>query len=511
MIKALKYSLKISYLISLNMLIFYLSKLPIIGRFIETSKLHQNRLIHGLYSFCGLLNMLFSMVMSKILYLLFLLGWTYVISHSFDGFIVLYLLLSICGAIGNSKLFNLQTSTKYSISLLKMRAQDYLRARYYVGLFFYLLVYILFFIIYAFLRKESLLMALLLAVSTFSIKIVMDYLQILYDKKYHHILNTNKAKILLGLLFIFLAATGLMYLKIQIPYVILWLVLSGFFIISMYALYQLHIYNEYEHIYKELIKNEVTIDVTKEMYKIKEKDIEVGQTYVKNKKGYRLLNALFFQRYRSRLLKPAFIYAGIIIVAGMLVILFKKYIPANKYIHGFLFLLVYGMCPGSKTVSMMFYACDRALLRYNFYRHPHVVFRFFLTRLKTIFTITLIPGITFLFTCFILLSHLSFGYNTLERGIFLLVSVLLMIFYSVHYLGLYYLFQPFNEDSEIKKPAYHVINSVVYLIALNAGNTVLSAKISIVSFAVFLVIFTCIYSALIIYLVARYGSKRFKL
>ena len=43
--------------------------------------------------------------------------------------------------------------------------------------------------------------------------------------------------------------------------------------------------------------------------------------------------------------------------------------------------------------------------------------------------------------------------------------ILLTLFYSTHYLTLYYLVQPYTENSDVKSPVYSFFNFIVYMVS----------------------------------------------
>ena len=47
----------------------------------------------------------------------------------------------------------------------------------------------------------------------------------------------------------------------------------------------------------------------------------------------------------------------------------------------------------------------------------------------------------------------------------LIILVILTFFYSMHYLTLYYLIQPYTEDSRVKSFAYSFFNGAIYIVS----------------------------------------------
>ena len=117
-------------------------------------------------------------------------------------------------------------------------------------------------------------------------------------------------------------------------------------------------------------------------------------------------------------------------------------------IHGFLLnrlgwfvLIMYLINRGSVVTQAMFYNCDHAMLRYNFYREPAVILELFKKRLIMLIKINLLPAIVIAIGSTILLCITDVGLviNYIMIPLFIIV---LSVFFSVHYLVIYYLLQP---------------------------------------------------------------------
>jgi len=46
--------------------------------------------------------------------------------------------------------------------------------------------------------------------------------------------------------------------------------------------------------------------------------------------------------------------------------------------------------------------------------------------------------------------------------LYVITIILLGIFFSVHYLFLYYFFQPYTAEMTVKSPIFNVINGIIY-------------------------------------------------
>ena len=99
------------------------------------------------------------------------------------------------------------------------------------------------------------------------------------------------------------------------------------------------------------------------------------------------------------------------------------------------------------------------------------------------------------------------NYNVLTLVTTFLFVIVLSIFFSVHYLVIYYLLQPFNKDMEVKKASYSIVNLIMYIVTYQFFNLVLdSLKLS-----VFGILFCIVYIGLSLLLVYKVAPRTFKL
>ena len=81
------------------------------------------------------------------------------------------------------------------------------------------------------------------------------------------------------------------------------------------------------------------------------------------------------------------------------------------------------------------------------------------------------------------------------------------IFFSVHYLTIYYLLQPYNAGTEIKSGTYQVINIGTYMVCfffMNVKLPTLYFGLSTIAFCVLYCIIACI-------LVYKFAPKTFRI
>ena len=90
----------------------------------------------------------------------------------------------------------------------------------------------------------------------------------------------------------------------------------------------------------------------------------------------------------------------------------------------------------------------------------------------------------------------------------LFVSINAMsIFFSVHYLVLYYLLQPYTISTELKSGTYKVAQVLTYLVCY----FMINLRLPTIQFGIATTLFCVAYTAISLVLVYRYAPKTFKI
>ena len=90
----------------------------------------------------------------------------------------------------------------------------------------------------------------------------------------------------------------------------------------------------------------------------------------------------------------------------------------------------------------------------------------------------------------------------------LIVSILCMsLFFSIHYLTIYYLLQPYNAGTELKSGTYRIVLSVTYVVCF----VLMQLRMPIMIFGIMTIVFCVLYSIVASILVYRFAPKTFRL
>lgn len=171
-------------------------------------------------------------------------------------------------------------------------------------------------------------------------------------------------------------------------------------------------------------------------------------------------------------------------------------------------LLMYFINRGNTVTQVLFFNCDSSMLSYRFYRQPRVILGIFTARLKSLTAINLLPtavialGLPLLLLC-------SGGTDTPTDYLVLPLAILAMsVFFSVHYLVLYYLLQPYTAGLENTSFGYRLITGLTYFVCYMIYANVHGATMA---FGIGMIVFAAAYVAAALLLAYRLAPRTFKL
>jgi hypothetical protein len=234
-----------------------------------------------------------------------------------------------------------------------------------------------------------------------------------------------------------------------------------------------------------------------------------------NKRGYAFLNALFFERHRRLLIRPVLIRLGIVAVIFLAVVVGLNLFPGfaekldgssiDNALPGFV-LVMYFASIGDQVCKAMFYNCDISLLRYSFYRNKEAVLLNFRIRLLRITGLNFIIAAAISAAVVGLAIIAGVSWPPANMLFFVLSILFLSLFFSVHYLFLYYVFQPYTAELGMKNPFFGVINTAVYAVCFLC----LQIKSAPSYFALIVLSSTFVYIAAALIIVYQYAPQTFR-
>lgn len=521
MFKTLRMALKIDLTYAINANMYFFKRLPILKDLLNDDVYKGE----GLKKFARVFSILVStlrFIVFRLLYFLVIYFISSVINPTMisETFLHIYFIFTIIGMFINFHILSADTKKYFCIILFNMDAKKFMKANFLWDLGLSLLLNSLGFLVFGMALKYSLLEALSLIIFSMFARIIGEAISVSFYKKKGYLLTADY-KNTFTILGVFLIVAALPFFKIVIPDLFIYCTCLVFFLISIFCYRYLMKIDDYKLMFKKINTEKVVMNSSEaesyarqDMIKIREKDKNISSEKLVNKKGYDLFNTIFFERHREILMRSSK-RISVIAFIGILVCIFLVINNRNSYtdIHNFILnrlgwfvLIMYFINRGSVVTQAMFYNCDHAMLTYNFYRESDVIVNLFKKRLITIIKINLLPAMIIAFGVLILLIFTG-GTSIINYITIPLFIIILSVFFSVHYLVIYYLLQPYNNKLEIKSFSYTFIMAVTCLVCYLLN----SIKMSSLYFSIFGLIFTILYIFISLKLVYKKAPSTFKI
>ncbi|WP_157261247.1 hypothetical protein [Paenibacillus wynnii] len=234
-----------------------------------------------------------------------------------------------------------------------------------------------------------------------------------------------------------------------------------------------------------------------------------------DKTGYAYLNAIFFDRHRRFLIQPVIRRLYVIAVltaagfASMLIFPEASFTLASQLVDGLpiLVFIMYFTSIGERVCKAMFYNCDISLLRYGFYRDQETILQNFKIRFMKIAGLNLIPSAAICIAVSALILFSGVHWPMMDAFSFLLSIIFLSLFFSVHHLFMYYIFQPYSTEFNMKNPFFRIVNGIVYGICIIC----FQFQSTPAYFAVVVLIATMVYITAALILVYKLSPRTFRI
>lgn len=521
MFKTLKRTMDIDISYSVNSFIYLLRQLPILEDLITTD-IYSSRILKKIISFFVLTFFVGRAIFLKFMYffMIFIITYKLFPNNLIRAFYHIYFTLTILGLFINNKLLNTSKSKYFGIFLFNIDATKYFKATIFWNTISNLILNSACLLLFGYLLNCPVYISIILIIYTLFVRFIGETINIMFYKKYNYIWYSNTT-----LYFIVIFTSVLLCL---LPFINIFIsfnfmrvttiILSFIGIISLNYLLKI---KDYKIMYKNIsqvtnvMNNKNEKDYLKQaMVSLNKKDTLIDIKKIQGKKGYDLFNTIFFERHKEILLRSAkkysFIFLCIYIFLIILVLNDKSYATSiGKFLSnnlGWFIIIMFFINRGAIITQAMFFNCDHAMLNYNFYREPNAILGLFKKRLLTVIKVNLLPA-TIIGVGNIILLKITSEYNIIGYISTFLFIITLSIFFSVHYLVIYYLLQPFNKEMEVKRTSYSFVTMFTYLISYTFTDLVVnSVVLSIVG-----LIFSIFYILLALILVNRFAPKTFKL
>lgn len=506
-----------------NSIIYSLKQLPLIKKVLSDS-LYESSGLKTLANILSVIKEISGAFIGKFVYMalmVYLVSILYGDDYA-DVFLNIFTFLTLCGGLLNTYMFNPTKDKYYAMIIMNMDAKKYTLSNYYYQLVKAFVGFLPFTLIFGLLSGLPVWTALIMPVYVVSVKIIVSSFAIWDFERTKKAKNENAPSAVIWILTIvfLLAAYALPLFKIVISAHVFLAVSAACAAAAAYGIVKINGFNDYRKIYKQLLsqKNVYTGDKQTAASAAKQASlnrIELDKKYTSSKTGFAYFHELFVRRHRKILTRSAKLQAAVCAVLVALA-LTVTYFDADfkgalnnmllTYIPYFVFIM-YCMNRGTTVTQAMFMNCDHSMLTYRIYRTPKVILGIFKERLKTLIKINLLPSSVIAAGLTVLL-YISGGTDNVWNYPALFMSIEAMsIFFSVHYLVMYYLLQPYNADTEVKSSTYKVVQVLTYVVSYIC----IKVELPTVVFGSAMVIFCVLYCAAALFLAYRYAPKTFRI
>lgn len=513
----LSFRLKNAYRV--NSILYSLKQLPIIKRILP-EKLYG---VRGLKILGNIISAIWEFIMiflGKFLYIAFMIAAMLGIyqTNSAATFLHIFFFLTICGGLMNTYLFDPTKDKYYAMFLMNMDAKEYTISNYLYQMIKVLIGFLPFTCFYGMSVGLPLGITILCPIFVMMVKTFINSLNLIDFKRTKKVKNENlpTSVVWILLLVLLVCAYALPYISIVMP---TWLFLI-FFVLSLglgiFGFYQIFHFPYYRFLYKQLLTNApLVIDQTSIRRDASLSQIELDTSLNSTKEGFSYFHELFVKRHRKILTKAikkqTIVLVGIAIVMSFLVKVNASVASTTNHLMlvflPYFVFIMYMLNRGTTLTQAMFMNCDHAMLSYRIYRKPDVILGLFKERLKTLIGLNLIPATVIGFTLALLL-FLSGGTSNVYNYFVLFFSILAMsVFFSVHYLVMYYLLQPYNVHTDMKSSTYSVVQGVTYFVCYY----MMQLRLPTFYFGLSVTAFCILYSLLSLWFAYRLAPKTFKL
>ena len=521
MFSTLKLSLSLKNTYRVNSILYSLKQIPLIKRLLP-QELYGVRGFKLLANILALAWELVTVFLGRAIFFLLLLGpaaWLFKDAPPDRLFLHVFVGLAMMAALIDTKLFDPSRDKYYAMVLLRMNARQYTLANYGYSLLKIFLGQSLLLLIFAPGQGLGAGLCLLLPLSAVALRLVLPALLLRRYEKTGLIYNENRFNKAVWIVFFLLLAFayGLPALGLILPQAVSLVILLAALLPAAWAMQKLLRFPYYKEVYRELLHDSLLQmdEAGKAQRRQNNKMISADQDISSNKQGFEYLNELFIKRHRRILWratkKITLGCAAFFLLAALALLLLPQYrAEVNQALLSVLPIMaifMYSLNRGTGFTRALFMNCDHSLLTYSFYKQPKFVLQLFQIRLREIMKINLVPaGVIGLGLSGLL--YLSGGTdNPWNYPVLLLTVPVLSLFFSVHYLTVYYLLQPYNAATEMKSATYQIVMTATYLVCFYA----MKLDLSSLSFGLLCIGFCLLYGLVACLLVYKLAPRTFRL
>ncbi len=525
MTKTLRISFSLRNTYFVNSILYSIKQIPLIKKLLP-EKIYG---VWGFKIFANVISILWEIIsafLGKFAYLalmIFMVAALYEPKDAGALFLHIFVLLTVIGAFMNTYMFNPTKDKYYAMILMRMDAKAYTVVNYAYAMLKVLAGFGVFGILFGRLSDLSWMQCMMIPFFVAGIKSAVAAWHLIDYEKKGKVTNENKfGNWIWAVVFLVLAAAyGLPALDIVIPKA----VSTGFMgigiVAGVFAWVKILHFAAYREMYQlllspsefiENISKQAVVEVQKQSHDMISADADIQST----KSGFEYMNELFIKRHQKLLWRSAkrITLASIVIMAALLAASYIKP-EVGKEVSKLLLselpclvFVMYAINKGSGFTKALFMNCDHSLLTYSFYKQPKSILKLFWIRLREIVKVNLLPAAVIGAGLMLLLAVTGAAASNPLNYLVIFVSITgLSVFFSMHYLTLYYLLQPYNAGTELKSGTYQIITSATYIVSY----CLIQCEVPTAVFGAATIVFCILYAAIASVLVYRFAPKTFRI
>lgn len=520
--KTLKISFALKNTYRVNSILYALKQMLLI-KMILPSVLYGAR---GLKIFANILSAIWEILsafLGKFIYLMCIYA---IVAYGYDGysnkselFLHMLLFLTIIGAFMNTNLFNPTKEKYYAVFLMRMDAKQYVLINYGYAILKVVIGFMPFMILVGSMLDLPLWLDVILPFSIAGLKLFVAATSLWDYEKRGLAYNENRlGKFLWAFVALMIILSGgLPAVNIAVPQIVSTALFIAFVPLGIIGAVKVIRFDEYKAVFRDLFAQTQPFadKKTQALRKQSEKYISADTSITSDRKGFEYLNELFIKRHKNILWSASkmITYVCLVLIAGAII---ASYVfPEFREVTNHLILnwlpyfvfIMYIINRGTGFTQALFVNCDHSLLTYPFYKQPGMILKLFAIRLREIMKINALPALV-IGAGLSLLLFITGGTDNVLNYAVIIVSILCMsAFFSVHYLTIYYLMQPYNAATEIKNGMYQVVRVATYVVCYY----MIKVRMPTIIFGTLTIVFCILYCMIACILVYRFAPKTFRL
>lgn len=521
--KTLKISFSLKNTYRVNGILFSLKQIPLLKNILP-SALYSVKELKVFANVLAVLWKLVSVFLGKFIYLITMvygMGMLYTEISQPQIFLHILIFLTIIGSFVNTNLFNPTKDKYYAMILMRMNPKEYTLVNYFFSLFKVVIGFLPFTLLLGMGAGLPLWLCLLLPLCIAGMKLFVAAVTLWSYERKGKGYNENNFSVYRwsAVALLLCAAYCLPLAGFTLPEIVSAAAFLICILLGIIGGIKVLKFSDYRAINRELLSGLTSqMDSSAQAQALKkanEKKISADTSITSSRRGFEYLNELFIKRHRKILWTSIkkISYICILIIAVVLAAVFLN--PELKprlneiimtWLPYFVFIM-YAINRGTNFTQALFMNCDHSLLTYPFYKQPGFVLKLFQIRLREIMKINAVPAIV-IGGGLALALFATGGTDNPLNYVVLIVSVLCMsLFFSIHYLTIYYLLQPYNAGTELKSGTYRIVMVVTYMICY----FIMQLRMPIFVFGLMTIVFCLVYSVAASILVYRFAPKTFRI